>query len=1148
MLAQRFTHLLLATLLFAGTALAQQPAVETPADKLAASLASARKAIAEGKREEAFSALKTALGHSSASQEALQLLVEASKGDEDAQTFWLHALGRATLGPDRSNTLDSNGRRLLGPPETKPNQLAAAYAGAFDELLHFAKEREKESATHPEAALVALWARRVALDLGVRSPLLSRPKLVELSPRLPLNESLPVKALRALERFADNASASGKTQQALAAALILKGCATQFGWDKDLQGPRPPGVEGLAKSANEVLARARAAWEKKADKVWSIEELEALSPDECEAFTRRFGISGNPATAMSPRGWYKIESDCGHATLLGTAKTIELHHQRLVNWYGKDPFVGRPGLAHVVPEAGDLESHGAPFWWAGGFQGGDVTTLRFSCGGTIEGLGHGLTHELTHRFDGAVFPGLPSWLMEGKAVWTGGAYGKSADTQFVDNYASAGSILGAYIKGYAAPENLTKLIDGTIADYRDNYSAGHALFVYLRSRKDEGGHYLYRDLLQEFQQRARGPKKGLELFTSVFLDGKQGRAAKLDAFCADWGPWLGGFYWFDLKPWAKELTEDVGGAGSPEVIEDPVWGWYRSRAEPRFGQGQAEHAGDLLRAAGQRGDAITAYLWALGAGGRITEVERELADELELDNRKDAAWCLRNGLSFPFGARNGTPPFLNQLPKCAALLASLESAVSDARTRALPTTTALLGSERERLASWLGAPALEAHDAPLESAAPGVLFDGPPLALGRDGWTETGLTGFEERRAKNCWCVDEEGTLFVGVEKVPGSKLATGDGAAAVDRGAAWRDAFALAPEWVLPGSWRLDCRIRFLTSYASGAVVFGYREREDNLRFSFGAGDFNYAAGISKKLEHDFTEVGGSLGGLRDRDGGLIGGTNGGTRKWDSPRSSFWLSLVVDGPFVEAFIDNQPLGRYHTVDGTGIEGQIGFATGMGAVAIEGARITRTERSRLSGIGTLPSRTFDLASARSPRPWAASMCPSTGLPHPPQGALLLWIPPPETPFGEANPEVAWVRKVQKHLRDLATFLARTQPTQALLVAFPPGVSAEGRASLEAEAKKQLGDTLEIRTHAQAFVAPLPESGVGKSFTLTSPWLVFVDNAGCLRSQTTLQGSKLRDEPGFLRWLQIFRDNGKPKRELPELVRAAPTTPEEPGKH
>lgn len=1135
------TPLCFASLVLA--ALPQQPA----ADKTAASLAAARKALAEGKREGALDALRTALGHSPYSQEALQLLVEASKPDEDAQAFWLHALARATLGPERTNTLDSNGRRLLGPPDSKPNQVAAAYAAAFDELLRFAREREKEVSAHADAALVALWARRAALDLGARSPQLSRPQLAELWPRLSPNEALPAKALKGLERFADNAAASGKTQQALAAALILKGCATQFGWDKDLQGPRPPGVAGLAKSADELLARVRGAWDKKSDKPWTIEELEALAPDERESFTRRYGLAGNPATSLSPQGWYKLETDCGHATLLGVAKTVEFHHQRLANWYGKDPFVGRQGLVRVVPEAGELEAHGAPFWWAGGFQAGDVSTLRFSCGGTIEGFGHGLTHELTHRFDGALFPGIPSWLAEGKAVWTGGAFGKAADTQFVDNYASAGSILGAFIKGYGGVENLTKLLDGTIEDYRDNYSAGHALFVYLRSRKDEGGHYLYRELLPEFQQRARGPKKGAELFASVFLDGKNGRAAKLERFCEDWGPWLGGFYWFDLKPWAKELTEDVQGVGSPEVIEDPVWGWYRSRAEPRFGQGQAERAGELLRASGQRADAIAAYLWALGTGGRIPRVEVALAGELEQDGRKDAAWCLVHGLGFPFAARSGPPPFLNQLPKCAALLAALESAASDARARALPTTSALLAAERERVASWLGKPELPVVDPPLATPAAGVLFDGQAQALGRDGWTETGLTGFEERRAKGCWCVDEEGTLFVGTDKVPGSKLATGDGAATVERGAAWRDSFALAPEWVLPGAWRLDCRIRFLTSYASGAVVFGYREREDNLRFSFGAGDFNYAAGITQKLEHDFTEVGGWLGGLRDRDDGLLGGTHGGTRKFDTPRSSFWLSLVVDGPFVEAFIDNQPLGRYHTVDGAGIEGQIGFATGMGAVAIEGARITRSERSRLAGTAAFGSRTFDLSSPGSPRPWAASQCPSRGLPHPAQGSLLYWIAPPENAFGDENPESNFVRRAQRGLRDLATFVARAQPTQPLLVALPPGLSDEGRSALEAEAKKQLGDTLEVRTHAQTFLAAPPESGVGKEFVQASPWLIFVDAAGSLRSARNVASSKLRDEPGFVRWLRIFRDNGRPERELPELVRERPTGPAEPEK-
>ena len=138
-----------------------------------------------------------------------------------------------------------------------------------------------------------------------------------------------------------------------------------------------------------------------------------------------------------------------------------------------------------MPEASGLESEGAPFWWAAGFQGGDTTTVRFSCG-TIEGLGHLLTHELTHRFDGAIYPGIPSWLAEGKAVWTGGAYGKAEDETFVDAWADVGAIEAAFLKGYGDLGKFTKLISGTLDDYRDNYTAGFALYVYLTTRKPQG--------------------------------------------------------------------------------------------------------------------------------------------------------------------------------------------------------------------------------------------------------------------------------------------------------------------------------------------------------------------------------------------------------------------------------------------------------------------------------------------------------------------------------------------------------------------------------------------------------------------------------------------------------------------------------------
>jgi len=208
-----------------------------------------------------------------------------------------------------------------------------------------------------------------------------------------------------------------------------------------------------------------------------------------------------------------------------------MHHDRLAKWYGSDPFATRPGLCRIVPEASGLESEGAPFWWAGGFQGGDTTTVRFSVG-SIEGLGHLLTHELTHRFDGALFPGIPAWLAEGKAVWTGNAYANCEDDAFDERWASIGTIEAAFIKGYGDLGKLTKLITGTLDDYRDNYVAGFALYVYLHTRKPQGTATVFADRLVKFQKEARG-KKGKEHFEACFCDGKEGRPEKLEGFVKD---------------------------------------------------------------------------------------------------------------------------------------------------------------------------------------------------------------------------------------------------------------------------------------------------------------------------------------------------------------------------------------------------------------------------------------------------------------------------------------------------------------------------------------------------------------------------------------------------------------------------------------
>ncbi|MBI5365040.1 MAG: hypothetical protein HZA53_17820, partial [Planctomycetes bacterium] len=634
----------------------EDPAVHRPG---AASIAAAKKAIAEGKHEQALTPLRLALAADPGSLEVLALFVDACANDADARAFWQHALARAATGPGGTLTLDAASKKHLATDDPRPAQLAVGRAAAVEELVEFARHREKDGASKPEALLVARWARRVALDLARGSPALLAANEEALSPRLGLPDALPSKVVRALELFAGSSIANTRTVEAIEAARILAGLAAQIGFGDDLQGAKPAGVGGLAKSAGELLQKARGQLANADDRPWTVEELRKLDADQAEAFTRAHDSFGRPGVATSPGGLYRIETDCGHATLLGTAETVELHHRRLAGWYGTDPFEGRPGLVRVVSEASGLEAESAPFWWAGGFQGGDTTTIRFSCGGgapTIEGLGHGLTHELTHRFDGALFPGIPAWLAEGKAVWTGAAFGAASNAKFVEHYASLGTIEAAYVKGYGDPAKLTKLVDGTLDDYRDNYTAGNALYVYLRSRKDAGGRVLFRERLDDFQKKARGPKKGKELFLASFCDGREGRPKTFEEFCADWTPWVAGFYWQARKPWALEFTEDVGGADSPPVLDEPVWVWSKNRAEPRFGQDEAVLAGALFARAEKRADAIAAFVWALAVDGREPAAEDELARLLDAENKQEAAWCLRVEPGLSTGDRKVAPP------------------------------------------------------------------------------------------------------------------------------------------------------------------------------------------------------------------------------------------------------------------------------------------------------------------------------------------------------------------------------------------------------------------------------------------------------------------------------------------------------------
>ena len=85
---------------------------------------------------------------------------------------------------------------------------------------------------------------------------------------------------------------------------------------------------------------------------------------------------------------------------------------------------------------------------------------------------------------------LPGWAGEGRAVWTGAAYGGSPDTTFVPNHGTGGAMYDATMRGYHGGEKLKELVSGENERYRDNYTAGYALWLYL-STWEEGGRRLF---------------------------------------------------------------------------------------------------------------------------------------------------------------------------------------------------------------------------------------------------------------------------------------------------------------------------------------------------------------------------------------------------------------------------------------------------------------------------------------------------------------------------------------------------------------------------------------------------------------------------------------------------------------------------------
>ena len=386
--------------------------------------------------------------------------------------------------------------------------------------------------------------------------------------------------------------------------------------------------------------------------------------------------------------------------------------------------------------------------------------------------------------------------------------------------------------------------------------------------------------------------------------------------------------------------------------------------------------------------------------------------------------------------------------------------------------------------------------------------------------------GYEEHRRPGLWYTTVNGDVHVGRKK---PRKGTGS----MDRAAHHGHAFTRSDRYVLPGHYRISTRIKFTTSYVSGAVIFGMTRRDLNLRFNFSAGDLMYAIGESQE-EPAFDAVPWSVSGRWTRDGALPGSVASGRAAFEKKLPAFDLDLEVEGPAVRVLINGDWAGTYHTVDGAPIEGHVGFASGYGAFIAQQPRVERLDRDELArGLPRAPG--LDLASPRC-RPFAEIVnLPFRGIERQTNGFIMAWIPMPWVATGETLELSGVEEQVRKAARKLTELLDRKSCPQNLVVALPAALGEARIAALKNELSVELTPPPRFATHAfpASIHTPDPVTPDGNR-----RWLFFVDTWSVIRVAQPLSGALLQSDfdEALDHWITVFRDHGRPPRELPEVKR------------
>ena len=900
---------------------AQTPVVD-------ASIEAGRSALSSGNNLEAYKHFVFAVNGGADAVQLVPLLIESCGDDLDLKTLWSNYL--------YSEKSDEFGRYKKYSDE-KNELLSRQRNAAFRELVRFRKRMAKSK----KAAnwVMASWAGDLLATMAQLNPALQKLLPPDYTPVLSISGSSQKKVLAAMANEMGIAKKNGERGMALKFARCINGMAAQAEF-KDLKGPAPVRISRENKIAQKMLAELRADMLNTV-RVYTIEELQDFDIDQQREFTLRHASFENPGVCISPTGLYRVETSCGYNTLLGTATSIELHHQRLLNFYGKDPFNGRQGTVRIVPESFGLESEGAGFYWVGGFQSGDVTTLKFTIS-TIPSLGRGLTHELTHRFDGATYGGLPAWITEGKAEWASMNYDQMTDENFVDDYVEVDTIQDVYHSGHGNLVKLRELLSGEAEEYRDNYSAGYALYVYLRywTGFEEGGGALFADKLIPYQNSLKDSKiSAVASFEKYFCDGKDGRPATLKEFATDYGKFLTGFYWRNMTDWAKRFagtspyTSDRPHPGL--IYDEPIWSWARVRTEPWFGQDQARVSALLLQQVNNK-HAGLAYQWALVVDEPSDAVLDDFTQLLQETNQQNAAWCLQHWPRYSSPSRDldreyATSPLAESLPQTMIWLRTLRDLSSEFSEQDYPITAAAFAADYQLYAITFGLnanhplPSIEFDD--LQQSP----FVKPATPLHKSGWQEYALSGLDKKRSVGMWYFDDLlGDLHVGRDK---ARSDTGT----MDRSASQPHAVVFADDWQQPGRYKISGKIEQTTTSLHGGIVFSWNRRDRNTRLSFSGGDWLYSVGETDKFESD-------TGLWWSSSSSFVRGGGGRIISHEELGKTFSFDIIIDGPSAEIYLDGVLTKRMTLRNGRPLCGRIGFFTYTGAMRVIDAKVQRLDR------------------------------------------------------------------------------------------------------------------------------------------------------------------------------------------------------------